>query len=418
MRAPGGPLYTSCKLPASPSLTARGGEAVDAVGWDALYAEAGRQAGRQAGRHREQQRDEIEGRLLCPEQAVSSNDSDHAFVAISDKYGPMVLQGLIRVLHGRVEGVLLQPRSPQDSTTPPQASVVLQGTDEPIDGVNAIIFSTGYSPALPFLPTLLKQQIGFDPSDLFSPLLLHRCTFHPSLPNAAMVGMYRGPYFAAMELQARWAAAVLSGALPPVPSRALQEGIEEARNVREQQPRPQFPVWDYVGMCNSISDALGCALPTDAEWIKAHDMVIPAHYCTTTSAPSVAAAEIAMAQLGHACGEWQGGSAVGGAVFQGLAGKWCLEREIRSALEGLPSGRMEGTAMFTLRPGEGEYLYREDGEFVMAGSAGGKGNKVWREYVWVCQGPEDGIAVHFADKSQRTYLFHHLRFFPDPCGNI
>ncbi|CAI5941848.1 unnamed protein product [Closterium sp. NIES-65] len=60
---------------------------------------------------------------------------------------------------------------------------------------------------------------------------------------------------------------------------------------------------------------------------------------------------------------------------------------------------MQGTATFTLRPGGGEYLYREEGEFVMAGSAGGKGNKVWREYVWVCEGPEDGIAVHFADKS-------------------
>ncbi|CAI5477298.1 unnamed protein product [Closterium sp. Yama58-4] len=355
-----------------------------------------------------------QGKLLCPELAVSSSHSEHPFIAISDRYGPMVQQGLIRVLQGRVEGMLLQPHS---VGTPPQASVILQGTDGLIDGVDAIIFCTGYSPTLSFLPNDLKQQIGFDPSDLFSPLLLHRCTFHPSLPNAAMVGMYRGPYFAAMELQARWAAGVLSGTLPPVPSTTLQEGIEEARKVREQQPRPQFPVWDYVGVCNSISEELGCALPTDPGWIKAHDMVVPAHYCTTTSAPSVAAAEVAMAQLARACGEFERGSAVAGAVFRGLAGTWRLEREIRSALEGLPSGSMEGTATFTLRPGEGEYLYREEGEFVMAGSAGGKGNKVWREYVWLCQGPEDGIAIHFADKSQRTYLFHHLRFFPDPSGS-
>ncbi|CAI7887366.1 unnamed protein product [Closterium sp. NIES-53] len=356
-----------------------------------------------------------QGKLLCPELAVSSSDSEHPFMAISDRYGPMVQQGLIRVLHGRVEGVLLQPHS---HSTAAQASVTLQGTDEPIDCVDAVIFCTGYSPALPFLPNGLKEQIGFDSSDLFSPLLLHRCTFHPSLPNAAMVGMYRGPYFAAMELQARWAAAVLSGALPPVPNSTLQEGIEEARKVREQQPRPQFPVWDYVGTCNSLSEALGCALPTDPEWMRVNDMVVPAHYCTTTTtAPSVAAAEVAMAQLTRACSELEGGSAVAGAVFRGLAGKWRLEREIRSVHEGLPSGSMQGTATFSLRAGEGEYLYREEGEFVMAGSGGGKGNKVWREYVWVCEGPEDGIAVHFADKSQRTYLFHHLRFFPDPSGS-
>ncbi|CAI5948162.1 unnamed protein product [Closterium sp. NIES-65] len=355
-----------------------------------------------------------QGKLLCPELGVSSSDSEHPFIAISDQYGPMVQQGLIRVLPRRVQGVLLQPHSPQDSSTPLQASVILQGTDERIDGVDALICCTGYSPALPFLPTHLKEQIGFDSSDLFSPLLLHRCTFHPSLPSAAMVGMYRGPYFAVMELQARWAAAVLSGALPPVPTSTLQEGVEEARKVREQQPRPQFPVWDYVGMCNSLSEALGCALPTDPEWMRAHDVVVPAHYCTPTTAPSVAAAEVALAQLTRACSELEGGSAVAGAVFRGLAGKWRLEREIRSVHEGLPSGTMQGTATFTMRPGEGEYLYREEGEFVMAGSAGRKGNKVWREYVWVCEGPEDGIAVHFADKSQRTYLFHHLRFFPDP----
>ncbi|CAI5953248.1 unnamed protein product [Closterium sp. NIES-64] len=355
-----------------------------------------------------------QGKLLCPELGVSSSDSEHPFVAIADRYGPMVQQGLIRVLPGRVQGVSLHPHS---HSTAAQASVTLQGTDERIDGVDAVICCTGYSPALRFLPNDLKQQIGFDSSDLFSPLLLHRCTFHPSLPSAAMVGMYRGPYFGAMELQARWAAATLSGALPPVPTSTLQEGIEEAREVREQQPRPQFPVWDYVGMCNSLSEALGCALPTDPEWMRAHDMVVPAHYCTLTSAPSVAAAEVAMAQLTRACGELEGGSAVAGAVFRGLAGTWRLEREIRSVHEGLPSGTMQGTATFTLRPGGGEYLYREEGEFVMAGSAGGKGNKVWREYVWVCEGPEDGIAVHFADKSQRTYLFHHLSFFPDPSGS-
>ncbi|CAI5941845.1 unnamed protein product [Closterium sp. NIES-65] len=246
-----------------------------------------------------------QGKLLCPELGVSSSDSEHPFVAIADRYGPMVQQGLIRVLPGRVQGVSLHPHS---HSTAAQASVTLQGTDERIDGVDAVICCTGYSPALRFLPNDLKQQIGFDSSDLFSPLLLHRCTFHPSLPSAAMVGMYRGPYFGAMELQARWAAATLSGALPPVPTSTLQEGIEEAREVREQQPRPQFPVWDYVSMCNSLSEALGCALPTDPEWMRAHDMVVPAHYCTLTSAPSVAAAEVAMAQLTRACGELEGGS--------------------------------------------------------------------------------------------------------------
>lgn len=122
---------------------------------------------------------------------------------------------------------------------------------------DAVILATGYRLELPFLPEPLQQAIELKSEDWLQPAILHECVWRPELPNLAFVGLYRGPYFAAMELQARWACGVFSGRLP-LPSKAeLEAGLEAERSVRGQQPRPQFPHGDYVSMTEALARRVG-----------------------------------------------------------------------------------------------------------------------------------------------------------------
>ncbi|GAA4663839.1 flavin-containing monooxygenase [Amycolatopsis dongchuanensis] len=143
-----------------------------------------------------------------------------------------------------------------------------------------VLWCTGYHVDLPFLSAPDRSALGFEPDDLLQPLLLHRCTFAPGLPRMAFVGLYRGPFFAVLELQARWAAAVLSGAQAP-PS-GMREGVAAEARIRAARPRPQFPHGDYVGLADALAAELG-VLPDlspggehyDALW---RGPVVAAHY--------------------------------------------------------------------------------------------------------------------------------------------
>lgn len=69
--------------------------------------------------------------------------------------------------------------------------------------VDHIIFCTGLRPNLEFLPEKILQQLEYDVNDSLQPLILQHQTWSPSVPGLAFVGVFRGPYFGAMELQAR-----------------------------------------------------------------------------------------------------------------------------------------------------------------------------------------------------------------------
>src|SRR5262249_21495440 len=140
---------------------------------------------------------------------------------------------------------------------------------------DAIIWCTGYRPKLPLLSAETLAALDFDPDELLQPLLLHKCTLHPDLPSRAFVGLYRGPSFGVIELQARWSCAVLSGQLP-LPSRErMHAGLEKERAIRRLRPRPQFPHGGYVGFADSIASELGVLPDVEALW---DEPVIPAHY--------------------------------------------------------------------------------------------------------------------------------------------
>mmetsp|Transcript_43636 Transcript_43636/g.93405 ORF Transcript_43636/g.93405 Transcript_43636/m.93405 type:complete len:190 (+) Transcript_43636:288-857(+) len=102
-----------------------------------------------------------------------------------------------------------------------------------------------------------QQAIEFDSSDLLQPAILHECVWRPELPNLAFVGLYRGPYFAALELQARWACGVFSGRLPAPTEAELAAGLATEKGIRTQVPRPQFPHGDYVSMVEALAQHVG-----------------------------------------------------------------------------------------------------------------------------------------------------------------
>ncbi|TDO06525.1 dimethylaniline monooxygenase (N-oxide forming) [Mycobacterium sp. BK086] len=118
-----------------------------------------------------------------------------------------------------------------------------------------VLWCTGYHPDLSFLSKRLRLLLRYAPNNLLQPVFLYKCTFHPNIPRMAFVGLYRGPFFAVLELQARWAAAVLADELTLPVEPLMRDGLEEERQIRRARPRPQFP-HDYIGLADSIAKEL------------------------------------------------------------------------------------------------------------------------------------------------------------------
>ena len=101
------------------------------------------------------------------------------------------------------------------------------GSSETFD---AIIMGTGYELHLPFLSDAIRRTLDADTQHLD----LHHFTFHPELPGLAFLGLLEmvGPYFPVLELQARWIAYTLSGALPAPSKEELEAGVAAYRSRR------------------------------------------------------------------------------------------------------------------------------------------------------------------------------------------
>ena len=81
-------------------------------------------------------------------------------------------------------------------------------TDGSTETVDAIVCATGYDVDMPYLSEDVRRVLGGD-------LALYQRTFHPDLSGLGVIGQFlaQGPYFPLLELQARWIAAVWSGAV-------------------------------------------------------------------------------------------------------------------------------------------------------------------------------------------------------------
>jgi dimethylaniline monooxygenase (N-oxide forming) len=177
---------------------------------------------------------------ICRDLGIDPNSSAPPRVIISDSYMKEVKNNRILVKKGNVQEL-------NGDTI-----IFNDGTREQAD---VLIFSTGYKLELPFFDSVITDKLEYK-DDQLQPLILYKATFCPHLSNIAFVGMYRGPFMAAMELQARWACMIFSGKLPMPEKEEMLEGLKEERDIRNQYPRLHFPRGDFVGFADTLADKI------------------------------------------------------------------------------------------------------------------------------------------------------------------
>lgn len=118
------------------------------------------------------------------------------FTSISDNFTNLVRSDHIQLVQGYLRST--SGTSVYIASTRDEANT----TVTELKDVDDVILCTGFTPALHFLDPRILRTLDYAATDGFQPLLLHRDVLHPDLPGLYFVGMYRGPYFAGMELQA------------------------------------------------------------------------------------------------------------------------------------------------------------------------------------------------------------------------
>ncbi len=195
--------------------------------------------------------------------ALDPDSADPPHVVVSDMLAAREHPSNLRIISGRVTGL-------------DGSSVVL--ADGRRLAADVVIGGTGYRPRLPFLSAGVRERIEYDPADLLQPLILVDGVFPAGIEGLSFVGMYRGPYFSGIELQARWACAVMAGEVPPPSATEAEQAISAARATRTQRPRPQFP-YDDLHLADQLGRRLGVLPPAeDAGGWFWNLPVVPAHY--------------------------------------------------------------------------------------------------------------------------------------------
>jgi dimethylaniline monooxygenase (N-oxide forming) len=220
--------------------------------------------------------------------ALDPDSTEPPHVVISDALAPEIHAGRLALARGRAARL-------------ERSAVVLE------DGrrieADAVVWCTGHLPDATFLPLPVRRAVEYDPTDLLQPLVLGNAMFPAGVNGLIFVGMYRGPYFGVVELQARLACAVISRAIPPPSAPDLAREVARARQIRWMRPRPQFP-YDDLDLADRIGRMLGVLPPArpssgaedvdDADDWFWNSPVVPAHYrmLGAHSAPEIAAGQI------------------------------------------------------------------------------------------------------------------------------
>jgi dimethylaniline monooxygenase (N-oxide forming) len=116
-------------------------------------------------------------------------------------------------------------------------------TDGSAEDFDGIVFGTGYQLHLPFLSEDLRRILDVDAQHID----LCNFTFHPELRGLAFVGLYEqiGPYYPVLELQARWIAYTMSGAIAAPSKEELEAGVAA---YRARRGTPQIVFTDTMAM--------------------------------------------------------------------------------------------------------------------------------------------------------------------------
>ena len=195
-------------------------------------------------------------------------DDRPPYVAISDNF-------LIHVADGKITP--LRDRMVEFSET---AIELASGQSVKADHV---VMCTGYDADFSILSAELLTALEYDSSDLLTPLIADRTICHPQTQGLFFVGLYRGPYFAVIELQARTVAMMMSGRIP-FPDRSVSlENLIAEREIRNRRPRPQFPHGDYVEFADLFAREMGVTPPAatgdpELDLALSRGAVTPAQY--------------------------------------------------------------------------------------------------------------------------------------------
>lgn len=307
-------------------------------------------------------------------QESNANDelnSRPPWVAIGNEYAEFVRSGAIKAMMGRAVSVH------SDSQTK-LASIEVETSDrksKTLEKVSLIVMATGFTPfeALSFLPTDVLNTLEYNKEDPFLPLVLDQGgTLRSELPDIGFVGFYRGPYWGAMEMQARFLGKTWSGAKGELQATESQrQSLRVLRRPDLEPRRGQFPMGDYVGLMESFAKDLGISRNELSNGGDRSGPVIPARYVYSQvlskshgegHAQKDAEAEQTLNALGSAYMHDHdiAQTAAALAIFRALHGIWKLTRWIPAAGEKVFSGTATFHPRYPSEPGyDREYVYKE-----------------------------------------------------------
>lgn len=128
----------------------------------------------------------------------SERDSKVRLV-ISDDYRNMVKLGALKIIPGKLKALT------NDKLEILRYDKTAAEIEDDL-GYDVCILSTGYKPDTSIFEKSILEVLQYDDAaikdDGYMPFILHRDILHPDLPGLYFIGMYKGPYFGVMELQA------------------------------------------------------------------------------------------------------------------------------------------------------------------------------------------------------------------------
>ncbi len=361
--------------------------------------------------------------------------SSPPWVTISDTYANFLKEKKAEIVIGHVTGADIASDARITLTLTPNSSV------ETITEVDAIISCTGYTPSLDkflspeilhameySMASPLNSDVTFLPAILPQQMFLYSTGLpHPATTTIGFVGMYKGPYFGVIELQARYLAALFAGELEWPEQETLSKDAEAMRSIRRSRERgrieddsnkerKQWSWGDYMGVMKGLAEKLGVVegTPFSTNNLSASpskseiDPIIAAHFSGQNMSQGASKSV-------HALKEAVDSSFLPVSVFRALHGSWKVHRKIVSHLADVPGGVFEGTANFLPRRSEEydyDYLYSELGTFTLSNNPEMKLDAKKR-YIYRYEEDREVVSVWFVQGDGWTAdnLFHEVTDF-------
>ncbi len=161
-------------------------------------------------------------------------------------------------------------------------------SDGSIEHYDSIIMATGFKTNLEYLDLSIQKKLLYEQDDQLQSVVLYKETIHPEIPGMFFIGMYKGPYFAVIEYQAKWASKIFSEKLTLPRIEEMISGLQEEYDIRHIIPKTQFPHPDYVKFADSIAKLSGEEINIETLKNKDFDLyqkfllmsVFPGHFST------------------------------------------------------------------------------------------------------------------------------------------